>query len=125
MGTHGFGMIWGIDTASDTTAQAGCLAKPSTTINGAALKFVCRYYDNFHHSTHHLSTTEARALSAVGLRIVSIWESPRKSASVGAEVWPTVSSYFTEDWGTQDGFDAFTFAAKLGQPADSPVYFAV
>jgi hypothetical protein len=117
--------IWGFDTASDTTAQAINLADPSTTINGAPVSFVCRYYDNFQHSTHHLSPAEAQALSDVGLSIVTAWESPRTSSATGDDVWPTVREYFTREWGVQDGLDAFMIAAKVGQPANTPIYFAV
>lgn len=117
--------IWGFDTASDTTAQATHLADSSTVINGLPVNFVCRYYDNFRHSTHHLSPAEARALSDAGLGIVTVWESPRTSSNNGDDVWPTVTEYFTRAWGAQDGLDAFMIAAKMGQPGNTPIYFAV
>ena len=69
----------------------------------AGAGFVCRYLKN-------LTLGEAKALSAAGLKIVSIFESTAERALQGA------------DAGTRDGATAFNQAADLGQPYLSAIY---
>lgn len=65
--------------------------------------FVCRYYKN-------MSLDEAQALSAAGLKIVSIWETGAERALAGAAA------------GTDDGTRARNAGAALGQPQGAAIY---
>jgi glycoside hydrolase-like protein len=84
------------------------------------VEFVCRYYKN-------LGLAEARALSAAGLKIVSIWETTAKRALAGAGAgkidgglarnagaalgqWQGSAIYATADFGEVQGEDAAVFA---------------
>lgn len=69
----------------------------------ASVGFVCRYLKN-------LSLAEAKALSAAGLKIVSIFESTAERARGGAPA------------GATDGAKAFLQASALGQPQGSAIY---
>ena len=69
----------------------------------AGAGFVCRYLKN-------MTQAEARALSAAGLKIVSIFESTAKRALGGAQS------------GTEDGDRALAQASVLGQPQGSAIY---
>lgn len=73
---------------------------------------------------HHLTRSEAEALTRSGLFIVSIWESPRLVE--GRELLrPKASNYFAKSFGFQDGADAIAYARQIGQPSGTPIYFAV
>ena len=69
----------------------------------AGAGFVCRYLKN-------LTLGEAKALSAAGLKIVSIFESTAERARGGAAA------------GATDGARAFLQASALGQPQGSAIY---
>ncbi|HTB89331.1 MAG TPA: DUF1906 domain-containing protein [Steroidobacteraceae bacterium] len=106
LGAMGAG-IKGVDLSSDCTAQIDCLAQ-----NGYS--FVARYYAS-PNSRKILSVEEARAISAAGLNIVAVWEDGR----------PTSITYFSYSEGVDDGTSAYNMAGKIGQPASTPIYFAV
>ncbi len=101
-------MIKGIDASTPCTSAASCLKQ-------AGLEFVGRYYAVAAESWKVLTSAEAQALGAAGLRIVAVWESGS----------PTQASYFSHAQGVQDGQGARAQALALGQPAGTPVYFAV
>jgi hypothetical protein len=101
-------MINGFDANVDLTRFADCL-------KSAGNEFVCRYY-NVNNPHKNLTLGEAKALTAAGLRIVAIWENG----------FPTKASYFTHQRGVFDGTNAYHFAEhNIGQPAGTPIYFAV
>ncbi|MDI3316919.1 MAG: DUF1906 domain-containing protein [Bacillota bacterium] len=77
--------------------------------------FVARY-DSVNVPAKNRTRREARAFSAVGLWIVTVWENGS----------PTSRSSFTFSRGCADVRDAFSLAAdEVGQPDGSPIYFAV
>lgn len=77
--------------------------------------WVARYL--FDHSSFKdlLTHSEAVALSKAGLYIVSVWENG----------FPTTDGYFTAAQGGIDGAHAARHAFDAGQPAGTPIYFAV
>lgn len=96
----------GCDTSTSTTAHIGCLKGKVT--------FVARYLARGS-GAKVLTNQEALALTNSGIRIVSVWESGK----------PTASAYFTKAQGTADGKDAYQLAERIGQPKGTPIYFAV
>jgi hypothetical protein len=96
----------GVGDADDTTQNLNCIQ--GLTDKGRAISFVQRYLRS-------MSVAEATTLSNAGLQIVSCYE-------VGN---PTKAAYFTRAQGQQDGRLAFTQAQRVGQPAGTPIYFAV
>lgn len=78
-------------------------------------KFVCRYYSRTTSQPQkRLVSNEAVALTEAGIDIVAIYEDG-----------PEKASYFSRDRGIQDGKSACAYAAQIGQPAGSAIYFAV
>jgi hypothetical protein len=72
------------------------------------ITFIVRYLRD-------LTRPEARAITAAGLQIVSCWQlGPQQQRA-----------YFTRAQGLTDGRRAFTAAQAIGQPANTPIYFAV
>ncbi|MBE3589264.1 MAG: DUF1906 domain-containing protein [Firmicutes bacterium] len=61
-----------------------------------------------------MTLEEARAITAAGLKIVSVWETD-----------PTRPDYFSFARGRQDGLLALAAARRAGQPAGSAICFAV
>lgn len=96
----------GIGTSDDARQYLKCIQK--LTEQKRSITFVQRYLRN-------LSPAEVTALSLAGLPIVSCYEDPRK----------TTSGYFTQAQGQHDGKLAFSQAQAVGQPAGTPIYFAV
>src|SRR5437016_3207935 len=95
----------GIDI--DSTCQNHVAA-----LHQARVEFVCRYYSITR--SKRLTVSEAKALSAAGIKLVAIWETN-----------PTSADYFSHDKGLSDGAEACRQAKMLGQPAGSAIYFAV
>lgn len=93
----------------DTTANCGPLA---AQIGAANYDFVARYYA--HGGAKRLTLAEAKSLSAQQIKIVAVWEDAPKKAS-----------YFSRARGVNDGTTAYHFAMLIGQPARTPIYFAV
>ena len=83
-----------------------------TKISAAGVRFVVRYYS--HSAGKNLSFSEAKALSAAGVDLVSVWESAGDHAG-----------FFTRNQGVDDATTAFNLAQGIGQPSGSPIYFAV
>src|SRR5262249_46593538 len=61
-----------------------------------------------------LGESEAKAISATGVLLVALWES--NSA---------VSGHFSYTTGVDEGTSAYKQAMNAGQPANTPIYFAV
>jgi hypothetical protein len=97
----------GIDLSTDCSAQVDC-------IKGSGKSFVGRYYAN-PHSKKILTLNEAKAISQAGLSVVAVWE----------DGMPTSGSYFSYSEGVDNGTSAYNMASKIGQPANTPIYFAV
>jgi len=94
----------------DGTADCSLIAKQ---LIAAGYTFVGRYYS--HSGWKNLSKAEALALSHAGLYIVSVWETN-----------PTTPGYFTRQRGFADAGAARAYATNvIGQPANTPIYFAV
>jgi Putative peptidoglycan-binding domain-containing protein len=66
------------------------------------------------HSWKAMSRKESRAILAAGLGIFSIWETN-----------PVRNAYFTETQAEQDAASAARYAAEMGQPSGTPIYFTV
>jgi hypothetical protein len=99
----------GIDVAGDVTAHL-------PTIQAAGCSFVFQYYATHSHIPNKITTPErARAISAAGLNTGAVWENGE----------PTTPEYFTGEQGRTDAQLAIAFAARIGQPALTPIYFAV
>jgi V8-like Glu-specific endopeptidase len=96
----------GVGDADDTTPNLTCIQ--GLKDQGRAITFVQRYLRT-------LTATEAANISNAGLSIVSCHE-------IGN---PTKASYFTRAQGKMDGRTAFGQAQNAGQPAGTPIYFAV
>jgi len=96
----------GFEVDGSATKSLACIL--GQELKGRRVKFIARYLRD-------LTPQEARAISASGLEIVSCWELGH----------PTHRAYFTRAQGASDGQRAFTKARAIGQPANTPIYFAV
>jgi len=100
-------MVSGIDSPVD----CGKFVKE---IKNANASFVGRYYRSSASIWPKLTLSEAKILSAAGLQIVALWESASDHAS-----------YFSFAHGVRDASAAYVEASQVGQPMDTPIYFAV
>jgi len=101
-------MAKGFDANVDLTRFADCL-------KSAGYEFICRYY-NVNNPHKNLTLGEAKVLVAAGLRLVAVWENG----------FPIKATYFSHQKGVFDGTAAYHFAEhNIGQPAGTPIYFAV
>jgi hypothetical protein len=97
----------GLDMATDSSDVLG-------ELKGFPLNFVARYYRDPTSRWPALSPSEAQRLSALGLKIVTVWE------------WhSTDPAYFTYASGYSDAMSAAQQAKAVGQPAGSAIYFSV
>jgi hypothetical protein len=102
------GILAGISTDHDVTQHLTCL-------QGSAIQFVCRYYSvNTKNNEKRLTSAEAKAISAIGLQIVVVYEDS-----------PTGIGYFSFARGHLDGVNAYHYGNLLHQPKGSAIYFAV
>jgi peptidoglycan hydrolase-like protein with peptidoglycan-binding domain len=92
-------------------ASANCSPFAQRLVD-AGMKFVARYYSDF--PSKVLTPSEADALSAAGLQLVAVFEDSNDSAA-----------RFTSGSGQSNAQKALQFAASIGQPAGSAIYFAV
>ena len=99
-------MSQGLDANNNLTDYAGHLAD-------LGFNFVGRYINPG--KAEPLTTAEINALTAHDIYAVSIWEQGS----------PTSPLYFQTDRGVSDGDAAVTAAQSIGQPAGTPIYFAV
>ncbi|MBV9811340.1 MAG: DUF1906 domain-containing protein [Acetobacteraceae bacterium] len=93
----------------DATQDCGNLAP---RLRSAKVDFVIRYYS--HSAWKNLTASEARLLSNSGIKLVTVWE------SAGDHI-----SFFTRLQGVDDATSAYNMAVQVGQPAGTPIYFAV
>jgi hypothetical protein len=100
------GKMLGVDASQDCTSIANAMVSDGR-------QFVCRYYCNS--GAKQLTSGELQNLHGAGLSVVVVWEDGR----------PTSASYFSYTKGVDDGSSAFNDALQIGQPAASPIYFAV
>lgn len=97
----------GIDCATPLTAKtAQALAK-------LGIQFVCRYLVPEKYAWKRLTRTEAEAVTASGMQMVSVYETTANRASGGAAA------------GGPDGVAALAEAKLISQPLGSAIYFAV
>jgi hypothetical protein len=97
----------GISTNRRTTEHVACL-------HSAGIQFVARYYSTTTHQPEKVLTrSEAQAISAAGMTIVTVYED-----------LPTKVDYFSTSRGQRDGVNAYHTAVDLGQPRGSGIYFA-
>jgi len=104
----GAGYARGIDMATDSSdVTAQLQGRPW-------LQFVARYYRDPASRFPALTPSEAQRLSALGVKIVAVWE------------WhSSTPSYFTYATGYNDALSAARQASAVGQPTGSGIYFAV
>lgn len=103
----GVGPARGIDLPTDASDVTG-------ELRGAPISFVARYYRDPASRWPALSPAEAERLSALGLKIVTVWE------------WHSgTPAYFTYASGYSDALSASRQAKGVGQPPGSAIYFAV
>ena len=102
------GYARGIDMATDSSDVMSQLQ------GRRWLGFVARYYRDPTSRWPALSVDEARRLSALGVKIVTVWE------------WHSSNpAYFTYASGYNDALSAHRQAKSIGQPPGSAIYFAV
>jgi hypothetical protein len=99
--------INGVDLPTDASDVLG-------ELKTSRLDFVARYYRDPTSRWPTLTAAEAQRLSALGLKIVAVWESHSGSA------W-----YFSYASGYWDGISAYREGVAAGQPAGTAIYFAV
>jgi hypothetical protein len=99
--------IQGVDLPTDASDVLG-------ELRTSGLTFVARYYRDPTSRWPALTAAEAQRLSALGLKIVAVWESHSGSA------W-----YFSYASGYWDGISAYREGVATGQPAGTAIYFAV
>ncbi|HEX3536692.1 MAG TPA: DUF1906 domain-containing protein [Stellaceae bacterium] len=104
---HSVGPAQGIDMPTDASDALN-------EIKDSKIDFVARYYRSPTSRWPTLSAAEAQRLSALGLKIVSVWESHSHDPA-----------YFTYAAGYDDAASAYRQAKTVGQPAGSAIYFAV
>jgi hypothetical protein len=104
------------DVASDVTVRSGVdysWARPSPSgLHAAGYTFAVRYL-SFDTTGKNLTASEARALQAAGVDLVSNWESGASDALKGRAR------------GTSDAQEALRQATADGMPAGRPIYFSI
>jgi hypothetical protein len=100
-------METGIDSPMDCS-------KRIDAITAANLAFVGRYYRKRTSKWAPLTAAEAKLLSDAGVNTVALWEASSDHLS-----------YFSYTAGVDDGTSAYAQAMGVGQPASTPIYFAV
>jgi hypothetical protein len=101
----------GIDIAGDVRPHLDKL-------KAAGVEFVFRYYAlpaQTRIPGKILTLDEAQAISAAGFKLGAVWENGL----------PTTPEYFTADQGRIDAQLALECAARMGQPMNTPIYFAI
>ncbi|WP_309479062.1 DUF1906 domain-containing protein [Brevibacillus agri] len=97
----------GIDCAVPLTADK------AKAMAAAGMKFVCRYLVPASMAWKRLTRPEAEAITATGMKIVSVFQRGANGAAGGATN------------GTRDGKAAYQEAKLIGQPEGTAIYFAV
>ncbi|MDX5091649.1 DUF1906 domain-containing protein [Lactobacillus crispatus] len=99
--------IKGIDCAVPLTADK------ARAMAAAGMKFACRYLVPASMAWKRLTRTEAEAITAAGMHVVSVFQRGTNDAKGGTEN------------GTRDGKAALQEAKLIGQPVGTAIYFAV
>lgn len=95
-----------------TNLNFGNIAKD---LKAANIDFVARYYSSTTKQRQkRLTRGEAQQFVAADIELILVYEDG-----------PTDPSYFSRQRGEQDGKSAHAYAAELGQPEGSAIYFAV
>ncbi|WP_340701346.1 DUF1906 domain-containing protein [Brevibacillus borstelensis] len=97
----------GIDCAVPLTAEK------AKKMSEASMRFVCRYLVPASMAWKRLTRPEAEAITAAGMKIVSVFQRGTKDVAGGAVN------------GTRDGKAAYQEAKLIGQPEGTAIYFAV
>ena len=103
----GGGLAHGIDLPTDASDVLG-------ELRGFKLDFVARYYRDPASRWPTLTAAELERLSALGVKIVTVWESHSGRPD-----------YFSYASGYNDALSAYRQAKNVAQPAGSAIYFAV
>lgn len=101
----------GIDVAGDVRPYL-------PQFKSAGIAFVFRYYalqEDTRIPGKIITADEARAISAAGFKLGAVFENGQ----------PTTPEYFTSDRGRADAAIALQCAARIAQPANTPIYFTV
>jgi len=101
------GAARGIDMATDSRDV-------SQELKGSGLQFVARYYRDPASRLPPLSPEEARAVTAAGLKLVTVWQYKSNKPE-----------HFSYAAGQADGMAAHQQAKAVGQPPGTAIYFAV
>ncbi len=104
---RGIGPAYGIDLATDASDVLN-------ELKGSRINFVARYYRHPASRWPPLTASEAQRLSAMGIKIVAVWEPYR-----------SYDGYFNYTSGYYDALAAFRQAQAVGQPKGTAIYFAV
>ena len=100
-------LLQGVDLATDASNALN-------EIRDSKLDFVARYYRSPASRWPPLTPAEAQRLSALGVKIVTVWE------------WHSHDpAYFSYTSGYSDAMSAYAQAKAVGQPTGSAIYFAV
>ncbi|WP_253298020.1 DUF1906 domain-containing protein [Paenibacillus sp. MSJ-34] len=97
----------GIDCAIPVKADT------AKALAAAGMKFVCRYLVPERLAWKRLTRSEAEAISAVGMKVVSVFETTASRPAGGAAA------------GKVDGVEAYKEAKLIKQPPGTVIYFAV
>lgn len=101
------GTTKGIDCAVPLTAEK------AKAMYAAGMRFACRYLVPASMAWKRLTRAEAEAITAAGLKIVSVFQRGTNDAKGGAAN------------GARDGKAAYLEAKAIGQPEGTAIYFAV
>jgi hypothetical protein len=107
LGSAGSGAARGIDIPTDARDV-------SQELKGSGLHFVARYYRDPASRFPPLSAEEARTVTAVGMKLVTVWQYRSNKPE-----------HFSYAAGQADGMAAHRQAKAVGQPAGTAIYFAV
>ncbi|MFC5528460.1 glycoside hydrolase domain-containing protein [Cohnella yongneupensis] len=99
--------LFGVDCAQPLNATK------AKAVAGQGAKFVARYLVPEEYKWKRLTLSEAQAIAAAGMQIVSAFETKANRPEGGALA------------GTEDGSKAYKEAIAIGQPVGTAIYFAV
>ena len=97
------------------TYQCNAAVKNADALVAQGVQAVGLYYFNHSAFKEQLTSGVAKALSAKGLYVVSVWE----------DGYPDHAAYFGSESGYSDGHRAMERASRAGQPHGTAIYFAV
>jgi hypothetical protein len=103
--------LTGVDVAGDVRPYL-------PQFKAAGISFVFRYYAlqaDTRIPGKIIGADEARAISAAGFKLGAVFENGQ----------PTTAEYFTSDRGRTDAAIALQCAARIAQPATTPIFFTV